>query len=51
VCLYQQYFNESRPHLGLGQRVPTKPILNIDANCRSLGANPAGGRRHLIDRW
>jgi transposase InsO family protein len=26
---YQLYFNESRPHQGIGQRVPTKPILDI----------------------
>jgi putative transposase len=25
-----RYFNESRPHQGIGQRVPTKPVLNID---------------------
>ena len=27
---YQLYFNENRPHQGIGQRVPTKPILDID---------------------
>jgi putative transposase len=27
---YQLYFNESRPHQGIGQRVPTKPVLDID---------------------
>jgi transposase InsO family protein len=25
-----RYFNESRPHQGIGQRVPTKPVMNID---------------------
>jgi hypothetical protein len=24
------YFNEIRPHQGIGQRVPTKPVLDID---------------------
>jgi putative transposase len=27
---YQLYFNESRPHQGIGQRVPTKPVPDID---------------------
>ena len=27
---YQLYFNEIRPHQGIGQRVPTKPVLDID---------------------
>lgn len=27
---YRRYFNENRPHQGIGQRVPTKPVLNID---------------------
>jgi transposase InsO family protein len=27
---YELYFNESRPHQGIGQRVPTKPVLDID---------------------
>jgi transposase InsO family protein len=29
---YQRYFNESRPHQGIGQRVPTKPVLDIDSS-------------------
>jgi hypothetical protein len=28
----QLYFNESRPHQGIGQRVPTKPVLDIDSS-------------------
>ena len=27
---YQRYFNESRPHQGLGQRVPARPAIVID---------------------
>ena len=27
---YQLSFNDSRPHQGSGQRVPTKPVLDID---------------------
>ena len=30
VGQYARYFNESRPHQGIGQRVPTKPALNMD---------------------
>ena len=32
VRQYQRYFNESRPHQGIGQRVPTKPVLGIDSS-------------------
>lgn len=27
---YQRYFNESRPHQGLGQRVPARPAAAVD---------------------
>ena len=27
---YRRYFNENRPDQGIGQRVPTKPVLDID---------------------
>jgi transposase InsO family protein len=27
---YQSYFNESRPHQGLGQRIPADPVTAID---------------------
>jgi transposase InsO family protein len=30
VRQYQRYFNESRPHQGIGQRVPAKPVMDID---------------------
>jgi hypothetical protein len=33
ACLlrqYQSYFNESRPHQGLGQRIPADPVPVID---------------------
>lgn len=29
---YQRYFNESRPHQGIGQRVPMKPAQDIDSS-------------------
>ncbi|HEX8108583.1 MAG TPA: integrase core domain-containing protein [Kofleriaceae bacterium] len=32
---YQLYFNESRPHQGIGQRVPTKPVLTSTCPSRS----------------
>jgi transposase InsO family protein len=35
ACLvrqYARYFNESRPHQGVGQRVPAKPVMAIDAS-------------------
>jgi transposase InsO family protein len=30
VRQYQRYFNESRSHQGIGQRVPAKPVMDID---------------------
>jgi hypothetical protein len=30
VRQYQLYFNENRPHQGIGQRVPAKPVMEID---------------------
>lgn len=30
VRQYQLYFNESRPHQGLGQRVPARPATAAD---------------------
>ncbi len=30
LCQYARYFNESRPHLGLGQRVPMPPATAPD---------------------
>jgi transposase InsO family protein len=27
---YQRYFNESRPHQGIGHRVPAKPVIDTD---------------------
>jgi putative transposase len=30
LCRYQTYFNESRPHQGLGQRIPARPVTAID---------------------
>jgi len=30
VRQYQLYFNENRPHQEIGQRVPAKPVLDID---------------------
>jgi hypothetical protein len=30
VRQYQRYFNERRPHQGIGQRVPAKPVVDID---------------------
>jgi transposase InsO family protein len=30
LCQYARYFNESRPHQGLGQRIPADPVAVID---------------------
>jgi transposase InsO family protein len=32
VRQYQRYFNDGRPHQGIGQRAPTKPLLDIDSS-------------------
>ena len=30
LCQYARYFNECRPHQGLGQRIPADPVTVID---------------------
>jgi len=40
---YQLYFNESRPHQGIGQRVPTKPVLEIDPSKPIEATSVLGG--------
>ena len=40
---YQLYFNESRPHQGIGQRVPTKPVLDIDLSKPIEATSVLGG--------
>jgi hypothetical protein len=32
LVTYQRYFNESRPHRGIGQRVPANPVVDIDSS-------------------
>ena len=46
---YQLYFNESRPHQGIGQRVPTRPVLDIDLSKRVEATSVLGGL-HVDDR-
>jgi len=46
VCQYARYFNECRPHQGLGQRIPTKPVLNTDPS-RSIEVTSVLGGLHI----
>jgi len=43
---YQLYFNESRLHQGIGQRVPTKPVLDIDLS-KPIEATSVPGGLHV----
>lgn len=40
---HRRYFNENRPHQGIGQRVPTKPGLDIDLSRPIEIASVLGG--------
>ena len=46
VAQYKAYFNEARPHQGIGQRIPGKPAVTIDIT-KPIVATPAlGGLPH-----
>jgi transposase InsO family protein len=40
---YQRYFNESRPHQGLGQRVPVPPAIAADPTKPIVVTSVLGG--------
>jgi len=42
---YRNYFNEARPHQGIGQRVPGKPALVADVT-KPIVAKPVLGGLH-----
>jgi len=43
VRQYQLYFNENRPHQGIGQRVPAKSVMDIDPSKSLEVASVLGG--------
>ncbi len=43
VRQYARYFNESRPHQGLGQRVPASPMTAIDPSKPTVVKSVLGG--------
>jgi hypothetical protein len=43
---YQLYFHENRPHQGIGQRVPAKPVMDIDP-CRPIEVTSVLGGLHV----
>jgi hypothetical protein len=46
VRQYQLYFNENRPHQGIGQRVPAKPVVHIDTS-KSIEVTSVLGGLHV----
>lgn len=46
---YRQYFNESRPHQGIGQRVPNEPVLGIELS-KPIEVTSVLGGLHVDDR-
>jgi transposase InsO family protein len=42
---YQDYFNEARPHQGIGQRIPGRPALIADMT-KPVVAKPVLGGLH-----
>ena len=43
LCQYARYFNESRPHQGLGQRVPMPPATAPDPTKPIVVTSVLGG--------
>ena len=43
---YRQYFNEARPHQGIGQRVPGKPPEPVDSRKPIVVKPVLGGLHH-----
>ena len=46
VAQYKQYFNEARPHQGIGQRIPGKPVVAIDITKPIVAKPVLGGLHH-----
>ena len=46
LCQYALYLNESRPHQGLGQRIPAGPVTVIDPS-KSIAVKSVLGGLHL----
>jgi putative transposase len=46
VAQYKEYFNEARPHQGIGQRIPGKPAIAIDITKPIVAKPVLGGLHH-----
>ena len=46
VAQYKEYFNEARPHQGIGQRIPGKPAVAIDITKPIVAKPVLGGLHH-----
>jgi hypothetical protein len=46
VAQYKEYFNEARPHQGIGQRIPGKPAVTIDITNPIVATPVLGGLHH-----
>jgi transposase InsO family protein len=46
VAKYKQYFNEARPHQGIGQRIPGKPATAADITKPIVASPVLGGLHH-----
>jgi transposase InsO family protein len=50
VAQYKEYFNEARPHQGIGQRIPGKPAVTIDITKPIVATPVLGGLHHNYRR-
>jgi putative transposase len=46
VTQYKEYFNEARPHQGIGQRIPGMPLAAIDITKPIVIKPVLGGLHH-----
>ena len=46
LLLYADYFNKNRPHQGLAQKIPDRPLVDTDTNREVVAAPVLGGLHH-----
>jgi putative transposase len=48
---YQEYFNRARPHQGIGQRIPCRPLQGVEPSGKRVISRPVLGGLHHDYQW
>jgi putative transposase len=48
---YQEYFNHARPHQGIGQLIPCRPLQGLEPSGKRVISRPVLGGLHHDYRW